>query len=146
MALLKRESDEEKAAKAAQQEADRAAKAERDAVERAAKDEAEFLKSAPGRARSAFQRGDAVFQYSLDVQDNKAVVVAMGPAYTKSKQTDPTDVLNAICAEGWDLVNGSFVFQELGSESRDKFMSSGQNVAVKGTVIGFYLFRRRTAG
>ena len=25
---------------------------------------------------------------------------------------------------------------------RDKFMSSGQNVAVKGTTVGYYLFRR----
>ena len=29
-----------------------------------------------------------------------------------------------------------------GQQSRDKFMSSGQNVAVAGTVIGYYLFRR----
>jgi hypothetical protein len=39
-------------------------------------------------------------------------------------------------------VNGSFVFAEQGQQSRDKFMSSGQNVAVKGVVVGYYLFKR----
>ena len=32
--------------------------------------------------------------------------------------------------------------REEGSQSRDKFMSSGQNIAVKGTTVGYYLFRR----
>ena len=39
-------------------------------------------------------------------------------------------------------MNGSFVFVEEGSQSRDKFLSSGQNVAVKGSTVGYYLFRR----
>jgi hypothetical protein len=34
------------------------------------------------------------------------------------------------------------VFVEEGQQSRDKFMSSGQNVAIKGTTVGYYLFRR----
>jgi hypothetical protein len=56
--------------------------------------------------------------------------------------TDPAAILNSVCNEGWELVNGSFVFHELGSESRDKFLASGQDIAVKGTVIGYYVFRR----
>jgi hypothetical protein len=47
-----------------------------------------------------------------------------------------------VCNEGWELVNASFVFHELGSESRDKFLATGQNIAVKGTVIGYYVLRR----
>jgi hypothetical protein len=39
-------------------------------------------------------------------------------------------------------VNGSFVFIQQGEQSRDKFMSSGQNVSIKGRVAGYYLFRR----
>jgi hypothetical protein len=27
-------------------------------------------------------------------------------------------------------------------QSRDKFLASGQNVATKGTTVGYYLFRR----
>ena len=86
---------------------------------------------------------DHVFQYSIDVQQTKAVVVSMSGAFTKSRETNnPADVLNSVCHEGWELVNGSFVFVELGSESRDKFMKSGQQIAVKGTVLGYYLFKR----
>jgi hypothetical protein len=102
-----------------------------------------FLASPAGRAREAFTRGDAVFQYSIDVHQPKAVVVSMAGAFTQSKETNnPTDILNSVCHEGWEIVTGSFVFVELGSESRDKFMKSGQQVAVKGTVLGYYLFKR----
>lgn len=61
---------------------------------------------------------------------------------TSHKTVDPTWVLNSVCNEGWELVNGSFVFVELGPQSRDKFLSSGQNIAVKGRTVGYYLFKR----
>jgi len=63
-------------------------------------------------------------------------------ANTTKKTTDPTEILNSVCNEGWELVNGSFVFVEEGQQSRDKFASSGQNVATKGSTVGYYLFRR----
>jgi hypothetical protein len=63
----------------------------------------------------------------------------------KASSSDPSDILNAVCREGWELVNGSFLFVEQGQQSRDKFMSSGQNIAVKGDTIGYYLFRRSEA-
>jgi len=37
------------------------------------------------------------------------------------------------------------VFVEQGQQSRDKFLASGQNVAIKGTTVGYYLFSRREA-
>ena len=141
--------DEQKAADA--EAAQR--KAEAKAVEKAAKEEKqrqesehrlaqEFARSPQGLARAAFERGDGVFQYSVDVQNTKAVVTPMVGAATTKSTNDPSEILNAVCREGWDLVNGSFVFLETGSESRDKFLASGQQVAVKGSVIGYYLFRR----
>jgi hypothetical protein len=54
-------------------------------------------------------------------------------------------ILNGVCREGWELVNGSFTFVEEGQQSRDKFMASGQNVAIKGTTVRYYLFRRNEA-
>ena len=42
-----------------------------------------------------------------------------------------------------ELITGSVVFHETGSQSRDKFMQSGQHIAVQGKVIGYYLFRRK---
>jgi hypothetical protein len=49
-----------------------------------------------------------------------------------------------------DLVNGSFVLfragpVEQGQESRDKLLASGQNLAIKGTTVGYYLFKRRSS-
>ncbi len=70
------------------------------------------------------------------------IIVAMVGSTTSKKANDPTAILNAICRERWKLVNGSFVFVEEGQQSRDKFMSSGQNVATKGTTFGYYLFKR----
>jgi hypothetical protein len=74
--------------------------------------------------------------------EQKAEVVAMVGAFNSVKSNDATQTLNAIVGEGWDLVAGSFVFVVQGEESRDKFMSSGQNVAVKGETRGYYLFKR----
>ena len=102
----------------------------------------QFFAAPPGQAREAFQRGDLVFQYSIAVQNTQAIIIPMGGATTATTTTDPVVILNAVCREGWDLINGSFVFHETGSESRDKFLASGQHVAVSGIVIGYYLFRR----
>jgi hypothetical protein len=78
----------------------------------------------------------------MDVMTQQAIVVAMVGSNTSKRTTDPVEVLNSVCREGWELVNGSFVFVEEGQQSRDKFMSSGQNVAIKGATVGYYLFRR----
>jgi hypothetical protein len=101
-----------------------------------------FWASPPGQARRAFDEGDHVFQYSIDVVNQQAIIVAMMGSKTRSRTADPTAVLNAVCREGWELLNGDFVFVMTRQQSRDKFMSSGQNVAVEGTVMGYYLFRR----
>jgi hypothetical protein len=72
----------------------------------------------------------------------KAIIVAMVGSNVAQKTADPTVILNSVCNEGWELVNGSFAFVETGQQSRDKFMSSGQNVAVSGATVGYYLFKR----
>lgn len=151
--MLKRQSEEEKEAKRLDKElqkqvaADRKAaeaqsKAERQEQERLERERQAFLASPAGRARTAFERGDRLFQFEIDVKNTEAVVIPMVSAITNTSSTDSVEILNSVCHEGWELVNGSFVFHELGSESRDKFMASGQNIAVKGTVIGYYLFKR----
>jgi hypothetical protein len=101
-----------------------------------------FYATPAGCARQAFENGDRVFQYSIDVMSQQAIIVAMIGSTTSARTTDPSVILNSVCAEGWDIVNGSFVFVEQGQQSRDKFMSSGQNVAIQGTIVGYYLFRR----
>jgi hypothetical protein len=142
MALLKKSEEEkrlrehEKQARAKEKDRQR----ETAARERLRKD---FYKSPPGRARAAYELGAKVFQYEIDLQNVQATVVPMMTATAKRTRTnDASEILSAVCDEGWELVNGSFVFVQTGSESRDKFMASGQQVAVRGTTVGYYLFKR----
>lgn len=107
-----------------------------------AQQEAAFWASPAGRARTAFERGDALFQFELDVRDSQTFTIPMFKTGAITRAKGASDVLNSIARQGWSLVNGSFVFHETGSESRDKFMASGQHIAVQGTVVGYYLFRR----
>jgi hypothetical protein len=137
-----RKSQEEKEAQAAARQLEAQQKAEahrRQAIER---EKQAFFRTPAGRARVAFEEGDHVFQYAINVMNQEAIIVAMVGSKTKKRTSDPVVVLNSVCHEGWELVNGSFVFVEEGQQSRDKFMSSGQNVATKGAVVGYYLFKR----
>jgi hypothetical protein len=104
-----------------------------------------FGKTPAGQARAAYERGDHVFQYSANVMSQQAIIVAMVGSNTSQRTSDPSVILNSVCNEGWELVNGSFVFIETGQQSRDKFLASGQNVAVSGATVGYYLFRRSEA-
>jgi hypothetical protein len=131
VALLKKDTPEEAAAKAERKQ--------QQALDQAWQS---FWASPAGRARAAYQAGDHIFQYSIDVMNQQAIIVAMVGSRTSHKTVDPTAVLNAVCRQGWELSTGDFPFVMTGQQSRDKFMSSGQNVAVAGTVLGYYLFRR----
>jgi hypothetical protein len=142
VALFKQLSPEEQAAAETEKAQKRAAAEQLKAEKAAAKEQARFLASPQGQARTAFENGDAVFQVDFPVMKQSAEVVAMVGAFNSLKSNDSTQTLNAIIREGWDLVAGSFVFVVQGEESRDKFMSSGQNVAVKGETRGYYIFRR----
>lgn len=60
----------------------------------------------------------------------------------KSKGRAQGSPIEQIESEGWTLANAGYVFQETGSVSRDKFLSSGQQEAVSGRILGIYIFRR----
>jgi hypothetical protein len=140
--MFKSKSPEEQAAAEAQREHDRQWKDQQRRQAQAEKERGQYLSSPVGQAETAFARGDHVFQYSHSVMSQQAIIVAMVGSNTSKTTTDPSEVLNAVCCQGWELVNGSFVFVVEGEQSRDKFMASGQNVAVKGQTVGYYLFRR----
>jgi hypothetical protein len=137
-----RKSPEERAEQQAAKIVAAQKKRDEEALRRTEQKRRAFFASPAGQARQAFERGDHVFQYAINVMQQQAVIVAMVGSNTTKKTTDPVDVLNSVCHEGWELLNGSFVFVEEGQQSRDKFLSSGQNVAVKGAVFGYYLFKR----
>ena len=151
--MLKRQTEDEKRLKAEQraQQTEAFAASERQRQEASRREEEArrreeerkaFLATPAGQARLAYERGDHVFQYSIDVMNQQAIILAMIGSATKQRTSDPVAILNSVCHEGWELVNGSFVFVEQGAQSRDKFMSSGQNIAIKGSTVGYYLFRR----
>ena len=140
--MLKRQTEEEKQAKREAKDAARADAQRHQEAKELERLRHAFFESPVGQARTAFEQGDEVFQASFDVMSQEALIVAMVGSATKKRTSDPTAVLNAICHEGWELVNGSFVFVEEGQQSRDKFMASGQNVATKGRTFGYYLFKR----
>ena len=146
MALVNRKSPEEKAHAKATKDAAKAKKAEEVAAQkehqRIEREKQAFFSTPAGRARVAYEEGDRVFQSAFNVMSQQAIVVAMVGSRTTKSTNDPTAILNSVCREGWELVNGSFVFVQEGQQSRDKMMSSGQNVAVKGSTMGYYLFKR----
>jgi hypothetical protein len=165
MSLIKRSSPDELAAKQAARDTWAAGRVERDAARAAEiarsndgiaveRDQLfaprrktvvqSFEESPTGQARIAYEGGDSIFQFSLDVMSQQPIIIAMVGSATTQKTRNPSEVLNAVQNEGWDLVNGSFVFVHEGQLTRDKLMSSGQNVATKGTTVGYYLFKRGT--
>lgn len=156
MALISKKTPEQRAIEAGIKEQDREAKekqceqaqAEQQVRERGQRREQArqaFFATPAGQARLAFDEGAQVFQYSIDVMKQKAIVIAMVGSSTSKQTTDPVAILNSVCNEGWELLSGSFVFVEEGQQSRDKLGSSGQNIATKGTTVGYYLFRRSEA-
>lgn len=108
-----------------------------------------FWASPIGQARLAYRRGDKVFQYSLDVLDQKAMANYFfgGASSQKSHAADPSAVLNGVCNEGWDVIAADFPFVIEGQKTRRATMvgAKGENIAVDGTVIGYYVLRRLEA-
>jgi hypothetical protein len=147
MAFIQKKTPEERARKAAIKEQGQREAAARREAERREKERQAFERTPAGQARAAFERGDHVFQYSIDVMNQQSIVHSMASlaptgVKTKTRSKDPTGVLNSVCDEGWELVNGSFVFLEEGETSRKQALSSKVQSSVKGTVVGYYLFRR----
>lgn len=130
---------ERKAAEKQARQRDREKARQRRKEEREAR---EFAESPAGQAREVYQRGDRIFQVSFNLQDVGARIAVMENALTTRKAHDVSDVLNSILAEGWELHSFSTTFVNEGEESRDKFMASGQQVAVRGHLVGTYVFTR----
>ncbi|HYG96370.1 MAG TPA: DUF2510 domain-containing protein [Solirubrobacterales bacterium] len=83
-----------------------------------------FFQSPAGRARLAFERGQHLFQYELEI-DRVQPTVIPGPVGAPARATeDAVDILNSVVVEGWKLVDGKFFYAE-----------------ARG-VFGYYLFKR----
>jgi len=104
--------------------------------------EKKFLASPQGKARKAFKSGAKLFQIDLRVSETKGGVIAMSGTYTDAVKFENVNKLEEIEREGWKLENTGYVYRVLESVSRDKFLSSGQQEAISGEIVGIYIFRR----
>ena len=115
-----------------------------------------FLKTPAGRAQTAKKQGHKIFQFIEVITETKGAVVPMvgvsvsdetgemGLHNTAETARENKPAIEQIEAEGWNFINAGYVFQQTSSESRDKFLASGQQEAISGRVLGIYTFRLKT--
>jgi hypothetical protein len=71
-----------------------------------------FFQTPAGRARMAYERGQHLFQYELEI-DRVEPTVIPGPLGGPPRVTeDAVDILNSVVVEGWKLVDGKFFYVE----------------------------------
>lgn len=130
---------------------DRAGRERRKADEKAGKERATaeeaFLKSPVGRATEARAEGAGFFHVELEMSEvgrsNLDLLAGYGGAPgVDRKRAGHADVLAQVEDVGWRLEHVGYVYVETGQVSRDKLLSSGQQVATLGKTVGHFLFRR----
>ena len=162
--------EQKKAARQERREAKRREKAERQRLRREAAEEAAraskereraelFAQTPAGLARQAANAGQVVFQYIDTLTETKPNVILMAGAESvegsqnaagdeqarhreRLRRFDPRHPIEQIESEGWRLLDTGYTFQPTITESREKFLASGQQEAVGGRVLGVYTFRR----
>ena len=106
-------------------------------------------------ARQASENGQKVFQFIEVVTETKGNVAPGFGIFITDETGDlrldkargaagkaKLPAIEAIEDEGWALLDIGYVFQMTETHSRDKFLASGQQLAVSGRVLGIYTFRR----
>lgn len=83
-----------------------------------------FFQTPAGRARLAFERGQHLFQYELELDRVERILIPGHVGAAGRTTEDPVDILNSVVVEGWKLIDGKFFYAE------------GRGV------FGLYLFRR----
>lgn len=83
-----------------------------------------FFQTPAGRARQAFERGQHLFQYELELDRVEPILIPGHVGAAGRTTEDPVDILNSVVVEGWKLIDGKFFYAE------------GRGV------FGLYLFRR----
>lgn len=106
----------------------------------------QFRQSPQGQARAAKEAGAKFFQTVMPISStNKALFgeqamfgQSTGTRTIRKEHAGPLEIIES---EGWRLEHVGYVFQPKGSQSRDRFLSTGQAETVLGEVLGIYLFR-----
>lgn len=129
---------------AEQKAAEQAAKAQREAAQAEERKRKEFLATPVGQATAAKEQGQGFFEVQLTVGSSQRDSTIWGGnnfALSKTTTANHAGTLAAIESVGWRLEHVGYVFVVTSESSRDKFMASGQQVAVSGNTVGIYLFR-----
>ena len=166
----KKQKREERRAEAERVRRERAELAEQVQRERAeklrrraeAKERKKWAATDHGRARVAYDAGERFLQIQRVISETKANVMMMVGAFAVSDEVDHsaqstmgmldlrkkvedlpiTQALAVIEDIGWRLIHAGYAYRETYSESRDKFLASGQQIATSGEIVAVYLFRR----
>jgi len=97
-----------------------------------------------GQATAAKEAGQGFFEIQLEVGSSQRDSTIFGGNNDTSGATRTTShagTLAAIEAVGWKLEHVGYVFMVTSESSRNKFLATGQQVAVSGQTVGIYLFR-----
>lgn len=136
---------DKKATKAARKAEEIEARKKQAKAKLLAEKEAKFWALPFGQARTAKLAGDKYFQVEMPIDSTAQTAYGKAVADPKriatKKHRGQGQMLGYIEKEGWELVHAGFVFKESGQISRDKFLSSGQQVTTTGATWGIYLFR-----
>lgn len=121
---------------------ERAAKEQKQVEKEKRRVERYFASTPAGQARAAKAAGMKIFQIDLPLSKTTGCTVPMVGAFADSTNTkDYSNVIQSIEEQGWRLDHVGYVYRITGSVSRDKFLSSGQQEAVNGEIVGIYIFR-----
>lgn len=95
------------------------------------------------RARAAHERGDTLLQLTIECGQLAGGQSSWGSSdnFTVA-DPDVGWLLGHIEAIGWRLTHCDFVFIETGSSSSARLLSTGEGTVNRGSIQGFYLFRR----
>jgi hypothetical protein len=136
--------EEQKQAERLQQEADdRARVAAQQAQEAEARQRA-YLRSPVGRAHTAFDRGDTLFQHQAVTSELTGQPSGFGSSANAITFHDDAHVrqLAEIEAVGWKLDDVGYTFVQTGSTSTSRMLQTGEGTVTEGFVLAVYLFRR----
>lgn len=119
-----------------------AAKERKVAEERARQAAEAFARSPAGQARAAKAANRTIFQTEMALSQTQGTTFMDLSSHSNSSAAfDYGAIIESIEAEGWRLEHVGYVYRVIGSSSRDRHLSSGQNEVVSGQIVGIYLFR-----
>jgi hypothetical protein len=107
-----------------------------------AKAQAELAASPIGQATQAWTDGLTFFEVQLDVGRSTREASWGTTSGAEERSTRHLGTLGEIEAIGWRLEHAGYIFMVTGESTSEKFILSGQQVAVSGKTVGIYLFRR----